>query len=119
MGWSNMKEEFSRNNVYNLTDESIVTEICKKIRRLRLSCCCSQQEFANRCGMSIITIKRIESGKVSDITLDTLIKIMRVSGTLEGITEMIPELPESPFLFNEKTGKIRKRFNSNIKRVGI
>ena len=71
--------------------------------------------MADKCGVSIITIKRIESGRVKDITMGTLLKIMRTSGTLEGIVDIIPDLPESPFLVNEKTGQRIKRFNSRRK----
>ena len=31
--------------------------------------------------------------------------IKRISGTLEGVVGLVPELPDSPFLINEKTGK--------------
>ena len=57
----------------------------------------------------------IESCKVNDITLSTLLKILRASGTLEGVVDLVPELPESPFLINEKTGKRVQRFNSKRK----
>lgn len=112
-----MKLTFDKHFIYEYTDESIVTELCKKIKSVRLSCCFSQQELAEKSGVSVITIKRIESCKVNDITLGTLLKIMRVSGTLEGIVDLVPDLPESPFLFSEKTGKRIQRFNSKRKMV--
>ena len=40
----------------------------------------------------------IESCKVNDITLSTLLKILQASGTLEGVMDLVPELPESLFL---------------------
>lgn len=110
-----MKKVFDKFLIYDFSDEEIVSELCRKIKSLRLSCCFSQQEMADTCGVSIITIKRIESGKAKDITMGTLLKIMRTSGTLEGIVDLIPDLPESPFLINERTGQKIKRFNSNRK----
>jgi len=110
-----MKKVLDRYSVYEFDDNGIIDELCQKIKSLRLSCCFSQQEFAEKCGVSIITIKRIESRVVKDITLGTLLKIMRTSGTLEGIVDLIPELPESPYLINEKTGKKVQRFNSKRK----
>ena len=80
-----------------------------------VECCFSQQEFADKAGVSIITIKRIESCKVNDIALSTLLKILRISGTLEGVVGLVPELPDSPFLINEKTGKRIQRINSKRK----
>lgn len=110
-----MKKIFDRYLIYDFSDDEIVQELCRKIKAVRLSCCFSQQEFAEKCGVSIITIKRIESGKTNDLTLGTILKIMRVSGTLEGIVDLIPDLPESPYLINERTGERIKRFNSKRK----
>ena len=106
---------YDKYTIYQFSDDSIITEICKRIKMIRFSCCFSQQEFADKAGVSIITIKRIESCKVNDITLSTLLKILRASGTLEGVVDLVPELPESPFLINEKTGKRVQRFNSKRK----
>lgn len=112
-----MRKLFEKYFIYNFTDKEIVAEICKRIKAVRLSCCYSQQEFAEKAGVSVITIKRIESGKVNDITLGTLLKILRTSGALEGVVDLVPDLPESPFLINEKTGKRIQRFNSKRKMV--
>ena len=87
-----MKKLYDTYSIYEFSDESIVKEICKRVKAIRLSCCFSQQEFADKAGVSIITIKRIESCKVNDITLSTLLKILRISGTLEGVVGLVPEL---------------------------
>lgn len=110
-----MKKLFDTYTIYELSDECIIQEICKRVKAIRRSCCFSQQEFADKTGVSIATIKRIESCKVSDIALSTLLKILRVSGTLEGIVGLVPELPKSPFLINEKTGKRIQRISSKRK----
>ena len=112
-----MKRLYDTYTIYEFSDECIVKEICKRVTSIRLSCCFSQQEFADKAGVSIITIKRIESCKVSDIALSTLLKILRMSGTLEGVVGLVPELPDSPFLINEKTGKRIHRINGKRKMV--
>ena len=40
-----------------------------------------------------------------------------MSGTLEGVVGLVPELPDSPFLINEKTGKRIHRINGKRKMV--
>ena len=110
-----MKKLYDTYTIYEFSDESIVKEICKRVKAIRLSFCFSQQEFADKAGVSIVTIKRIESCKVNDIALSTLLKILRISGTLEGVVGLVPELPDSPFLINEKTGKRIQRINSKRK----
>ena len=87
-----MKRLYDTYTIYEFSDECIVKEICKRVKSIRLSCCFSQQEFADKAGVSIVTIKRIESCKVSDIALSTLLKILRISGTLEGVVGLVPEL---------------------------
>lgn len=110
-----MNNSFNSYIIYDLSNEDIIKELCKKIKQIRLSCCFSQKEMAEKCGLSIITIKRIESGIVEDITLGTLLKIMRISGILENIVDLVPDLPESPYLINSKTGKKIQRINSKRK----
>ena len=99
-----MERVFDRYTIYEFSDGEIIGRLCQKVKAVRLSCCFSQKEFAEKCGVSIITIKRIESYAVNDITLGTLLKI-------------IPDLPESPYLINEKTGKMVQRFNSKRKSI--
>ena len=106
-----MKKIFDKDMIYDFSDADIIQELCQKLKSIRLSCCFSQQEFAEKCGVSIITIKRIESGKANDVTMGTLLKIMRISGTLEGAVNLLPDLPASPYLINEKTGKRVQRFS--------
>lgn len=110
-----MKKLYDKYTIYEYSDEGIVKEICKRVKSIRLSCCFSQQEFADKAGVSIVTIKRIESCKVSDIALSTLLKILRISGTLEGVVGLVPELPDSPFLINEKQVKENKELTVNVR----
>ena len=55
-----MKKLYDTYTIYEFSDESIVKEICKRVKAIRLSCCFSQQEFADKAGVSIVTIKRID-----------------------------------------------------------
>lgn len=75
-----MKRLYDTYTIYEFSDECIVKEICKRVKAIRLSCCFSQQEFADKAGVSIVTIKRIESCKVSDIALIFFQRLCRVGG---------------------------------------
>lgn len=112
-----MKKTFDPYTIYDFSDKEIVMEICRRIKAVRMSCCVSQQEFAQEAGVSIITIKRLESGKVADIALSTLLKILRASTQLEGVANLVPKLPPSPFLTNPKTQKKVTRCNSKRKAI--
>ena len=110
-----MKAVFDRYTIYDFSDEAIILELCEKVRKLRHSCCISQTELARKSGVSIASIKRIEAGTVKDLNICTLVKILRACGKLEGVAEIIPDVPESPFLIDQKTGKARKNCRSSYK----
>lgn len=114
-----MKTTLNRYTIYGFSDEAIVTEICRKVKALRRSCCVSQQEFAERSGVSIASVKRIEAGTISDLNIGTLIKIMRACGVLEGFADLVPDVPESPFLTDSKSGAKRKNCKSNYKSASV
>lgn len=112
-----MKKIFDTYTIYDFSDKEIVMEICRRIKAVRMSCCVSQQEFAQEAGVSVITIKRLGSGKATDIALSTLLKILRASTALEGVATLVPKMPPSPFLINPKTGKKVTRCNSKRKSI--
>ena len=114
-----MEKQLDRYNIYDFSDEEIVLEICRKVKSLRRSCCVSQQEFAERSGVSIASVKRIEAGSISDLNICTLIKIMRACGVLEGFADLVPDVPESPFLTDRKTGARRKNCKSDYKTASV
>lgn len=111
--------QVDRNTIYDFSNEEIVLELCRKVKALRRSCCISQQEFAERSGVSMASVKRIELGAITDLNIGTLIKIMRACGVLEGILDLIPDVPESPFLTDFKSGARRKKCKSNYKTMGL
>lgn len=114
-----MKTSLDRYTIYDFSDEAIVMEICRKMKALRRSCCVSQQEFAERSGVSIASVKRIEAGTITDLNICTLIKIMRACGVLEGFAELVPDVPESPFLIDRKTGTKRSKCKSSFKVTAV
>lgn len=114
-----MKPLFDKYTIYDFGDEMIVHEICRKVKALRRSCCVSQEEFARQSGVSIASIKRIEAGRVSDINICTLIKIMRSCGVLEGFADLLPDTPESPFLTDSKSGLKKKNCRAVYKMISL
>lgn len=61
---------------------------------------------AARVGMT--TLYKFESGNMTDISFGTLIRLLRAIGMVENWETLLPELPESPYLYNEKDKKIQR-----------
>lgn len=102
--------------IYQATDEQILCELHDRLVRMRRSCCFSQQELADLSGVSIATIKRIETQRNKDISLTVLIRLLRTMTQMEGLDVLVPEVPESPFL-SMKDGKTVQRVSSKRKIV--
>ena len=102
--------------IYQATDEQILGELHDRLVRMRRSCCFSQQELADLSGVSIATIKRIETQRDKDISLTVLIRLLRTMTQMEGIGTLVPEVPESPFLAM-KDGTTARRVSSKRKRI--
>lgn len=88
--------------ISKFSDEEIACAILARLKNIRKSCCCSQKEYAELTGLSMATVKRIDSGQLTNMTLDTLIKLLRTINGLENLSNIIPDIPDSPFI-NEQT----------------
>lgn len=75
--------------------------------RMRLNI--TQQQLSEMTAISIPTIYKFENGKTSDMSLSTLLKLMKAIGLSDNWTQLLPQLPESPYLYREEKKKKRIR----------
>jgi|SRR5690606_6176499 len=95
----------------HLSDQLIHDELCRRLRMARLKVDITQAELAEKSGVSLITVKRAESGK-GNITLMTLIALLRGIDALEQLDNFLPEPSLSPLQLKASTGKQRQRASS-------
>ncbi len=108
-----MRKILNRDNAYSFTDDELMTEFSHRLHALRMSSCLSQEEFAKQSGISRSTIKRIESGQINDISLRTLIKLLRAGGMMDGLGDLIEIVPVHPAI-RKKEG-VRDYVSSKMK----
>lgn len=85
--------------VKQYTDKEILEIIGERTGTLRRRLGMSQEKFATSTGLSLSTIQRFESGK-ANISLTNFIEILRQTGQIEHIDDLLPEQPESPYIYN-------------------
>jgi transcriptional regulator with XRE-family HTH domain len=90
-----------------MADPAIVREICKGLKQMRLDKNLSQQELANRAGLSRITISHMESGRSANLL--TIVQILRVFDKLNVFNEFVQEPEISPLILFEQQEKMRKK----------
>ena len=89
------------------SDQSILKELTRRIRRRRLNLNLTQQQVADQSGLHIQTVKNFESG--NNASLLTLIQILRVFGDLGALDQFLPDPGISPIQLLKLKGKQRQR----------
>ena len=93
-------------NIYILTDIEICNRIAAKIKTVRLKQNMSQVELADKSGVSISTIKRMEDGEVKNF--ESLIRVLRTLGKLDIFIPLVEEEQLSPNEYYELASKAIK-----------
>ena len=93
-------------NVYILTDTELCNRIAAKIKTVRLKQNMSQAELADKSGVSISTIKRMEDGEVKNF--ESLIRVLRTLGKLDVFVPLVEEKQLSPNEYYKLASKANK-----------
>ena len=90
-------------NIYILTDTELRNRIAAKIKTVRLKQNMPQAELADKSGVSISTIKRMEDGEVKNF--ESLIRVLRTLGKLDIFVPLVEEEQLSPNEYYELASK--------------
>jgi transcriptional regulator with XRE-family HTH domain len=85
----------------------ILTELGRRLRTERLNQNMTQQELADRAGVSVDTVRSIESA--GNATLAVLAKMLRALGLDERLQMLVPSAVVSPIQVAEREGHVRER----------
>lgn len=99
------------------SENDILKEIGFRIKQYRISLNITQTELANRCGVSLSTVVRIENG--IDSKLSNYIRILNVFGMVQNIDILIPEAqPDFKALYEQKPARQRVKSKNIKKKTG-
>lgn len=69
----------------------------------------TQKEVAGQSGVSLLTIRRFEQGYSYDIKLGNLIALLKAIDFADGIADILPEFPVSPYALARQEANKPKR----------
>ena len=92
-----------------MTTPEIVSMLGRRFKDYRIGCDLTQKEVSHQSGISVITIRKFENGKLYNITLGTFIELLRVINFMEGLDDVLPEIPISPYELEKIRQGKRKR----------
>lgn len=99
----------TKDNIPGLSNAEIIRSLGTQYKTYRLRAELTQKEVAEKAGVSLITLRAFENGKAVNITMGNLLALLRVIEQLDGITEILPEIPISPYQLLKLQSKQKKR----------
>lgn len=86
----------------------LVRMLGERFKDYRLRSQLTQKEVANLTGLTVPTVQRFENGLSGNISLATFLLLMKAIGCIDGLDELMPEQPESPYLYNDNIKKMQR-----------
>lgn len=76
----------------------------------RMRCGLTQKDISEQSGIGLTTIHKFESGVADNLTLtlSTFILLMKAIGQINAMDDLLPELPESPYLIRKNEQKAQR-----------
>ena len=95
-------------DLYEYSTPELVRLLGARFKEYRMRCNLTQKEVAELSGIGLTTIHKFESGNAGNISLSTFILLLKVVGQINALDDLLPELPESPYLMRKSEKKAQR-----------
>ena len=79
-----------------------------RFKDYRMRCGLTQKDVSAQSGIGLTTIHKFEKGAADNLTLSTFILLMKVIGQINAVDNLLPELPESPYMVRKNEKKAQR-----------
>ena len=100
---------------YEYSTPELVRLLGSRFKDYRMRCNLTQKEVAEQSGIGLTTIHKFENGTAGNLSLSTFILLLRVVGLVNALDDVLPELPESPYLVRREEKKAQRIRHTNKK----
>ena len=100
---------------YEYSTPELVRLLGSRFKEYRMRCNLTQKEVAEQSGIGLTTIHKFENGTANSLSLSTFILLLRVVGQVNALDDVLPELPESPYLVRREEKKAQRIRYTNKK----
>ena len=95
-------------DLYEYSMPELVRLLGIRFKEYRMRCNFTQKEIAEQSGVGLTTIHKFENGTASNLSLSTFILLLKVVGQINSLGDLLPELPESPYLIRKDEKKAQR-----------
>ena len=100
---------------YEYSTPELVRLLGSRFKEYRMRCNLTQKEVAEQSGIGLTTIHKFDNGTANSLSLSTFILLLRVVGQVNALDDVLPELPESPYLVRREEKKAQRIRHTNKK----
>ena len=93
----------------------VLRNLGMRFRDYRMRLRMTRKEVSEAAGIGMTTLYKFESGNMTDISFSTLLRLLRSVGLGGNWDALLPELPESPYLYDDN-GKKAQRVRHSTKK---
>ena len=93
---------------YEYSIPELVQMLGGRFKDYRMRSNLTQKEVAERAGVTVNTIHKFENGTVPNLSISTFLRLLKAIGCIEGLDELMPELPESLYLIKNNGKKAQR-----------
>lgn len=95
-------------DLYEYSTSELVRLLGERFKEYRMRCNLTQKEVAEQSGIGLTTIYKFENGTAGNLSLSTFILLLKVIGQVNALDDLMPELPESPYLIRKEEKKAQR-----------
>ena len=85
-------------NLHRYSTPELVRMLGTRFKEYRMRMILTQKEVSELTTIGIATIHKFENGTARNINLSTLIILLKLVGQIDSLDDLLPELPDSPYL---------------------
>ena len=95
-------------DLYTYSTPELVSMLGARFKDYRMRCNLTQKEVSELSGIGLTTIHKFENGTSGNLSLSTFILLLKVVGQIDNFDNILPELPESPYLMRKNDRKAQR-----------
>lgn len=92
----------------SLSTPEVIRNLGLRFRDYRLRLRMTRKEVSEAASIGMTTLYKFESGNMTDISFSTLLRLLKAIGLNDNWDSLLPELPESPYLYGDDEKKARR-----------
>lgn len=92
----------------SLATPDVIRNLGLRFRDYRLRLRMTRKDVSEAAAIGMTTLYKFESGNMTDISFSTLMRLLRAIGLGGNWDALLPELPESPYMYDDNDKKMQR-----------